>query len=73
MQLQTVLRYSYTYDMIFIIQFLKSNKPYITSGSAPPPMKNSGCAPVTSHFLFSSDTLHFKYKHTEITCYQKLW
>jgi len=29
MQLQTVLRYSYTYDMIFVTKFLKSNVNYM--------------------------------------------
>jgi hypothetical protein len=46
MQLQTLLCYSYTYDMIFVTLFLTSNKLYIASGSAPfPVVKNCGGAP----------------------------
>jgi hypothetical protein len=37
MQLRTALCYNYSYKMIFITQFLKSNVNYTTSGSGPPP------------------------------------
>jgi hypothetical protein len=49
MQLQTVLCYSYTYDMIVITQCLKSNINYTQPQDQhphPPLVKNSGYAPV---------------------------
>jgi hypothetical protein len=47
-----VVGYGYIYDIIFIIQFLKSNINYLWPNSRPhppppPPMKNSGCTPIT--------------------------
>jgi hypothetical protein len=41
-----VLCYSYTYDMIFVTLFLKSNKLYMALRVNPRQQKNSGCAPV---------------------------